>query len=103
MSVPDPLSGEHLRAGLGEVKIGSEIIVLPVAESTNDVVCELAKANRSEGLVVFAEHQTAGRGQRGNIWESTPSKGLWFSILLKPAIDLSESAWLTTWAAETVA
>ena len=103
MSVPDRLSAAQLRAALGRVTIGSEIIVLPVAESTNDVVRKLAKTNQPEGLVVFAEHQTAGRGQRGNVWESSPFKGLWFSILLKPAIDLAESTRLTAWAAQTVA
>src|SRR3982751_3194247 len=102
MSVPEPLSAETIRAELGDVAIGSEIVVLPVVASTNDVVCELAKDNRAEGLVVFAEHQTAGRGQRGNVWESAPGKGLWFSVLLTPAIELPESARLTTWAAQTV-
>ena len=103
MSVPDPLSAQRLRAELGNVTIGSDIIVLPVAQSTNDVVGELAKENRAEGLVVFAEHQTAGRGQRGNTWESATGKGLCFSILLTPEIELQDSTRLTTWAAQTVA
>jgi BirA family transcriptional regulator, biotin operon repressor / biotin---[acetyl-CoA-carboxylase] ligase len=54
-------------------------------------------------LVVFAEHQTAGRGQRGNVWESAAGKGLWFSILLRPKIEIDQSARLTKWAAQTVA
>jgi len=103
MSVPDPLSAQRLRAELGNVTIGSDIIVLSVAKSTNDVVSELAKDDRAEGLVVFAEHQTAGRGQRGNTWESAAGKGLCFSILLTPEIELQDSARLTTWAAQTVA
>ena len=56
----------------------------------------------SEGLVVFAEHQTDGRGQRGNRWESTAGKGLWFSILLRPEIPLSDSGRLTIWAIEAI-
>ena len=55
-----------------------------------------------EGFVVFAEHQTAGRGQRGNRWESTAGKGLWFSILLQPHIQLRDSGRLTIWAVETI-
>ena len=55
-----------------------------------------------EGLVLFAEHQTAGRGQRGNRWESTAGKGLWFSILLRPEIQLSDSGRLTIWAIEAI-
>ena len=52
--------------------------------------------------MLFAEHQTAGRGQRGNRWESTAGKGLWFSILLRPEIQLSDSGRLTIWAIETI-
>ena len=59
-------------------------------------------AVHNEGLVVFAEHQTAGRGQRGNRWESAAGKGLWFSILLRPEIQLSDSGRLTIWAIEAI-
>ena len=52
--------------------------------------------------MLFAEDQTAGRGQRGNRWESTAGKGLWFSILLRPKIDLNNSPQLTAWAAEGI-
>lgn len=83
--------------------IGNQVVVLPETTSTNDKVLELAEAGTAEGLVVFAEHQTAGRGQRGNRWESAAGKGLWLSILLRPKIDIRESARLTSWAAETVA
>ena len=53
-------------------------------------------------MVLFAEHQTEGRGQRGNRWESAAGKGLWFSILLQPRIDINNSPRLTTWAAEAI-
>jgi BirA family biotin operon repressor/biotin-[acetyl-CoA-carboxylase] ligase len=93
-----------MRAALGEgVLIGREIIVREEATSTNDSLCQLAKAGASEGLVVFAEHQTAGRGQRGNIWESAAHKGLWFSMLLRPNLPVAESARLTEWATKVMA
>lgn len=38
-----------------------------------------------EGEVYAAFAQTAGRGQRGNTWESRPGENLTFSLLLKPA------------------
>ena len=53
--------------------------------STNDVCSELAAAGAPEGLVVAAHRQTAGRGQRGNKWQSTPGQSLTFSLLLRPA------------------
>ena len=92
-----------LRDALGDCFIGREITVLEEATSTNDSVLERAQCGGPEGLVVFAEHQTAGRGQRANRWESAAHKGLWFSILLRPKIDISESALLSSWAASVVA
>ncbi len=103
MPALEQLSAEKLRADLGDVVIGNEIIVLEQTTSTNDAVLRLAISETAEGLVVLAEHQTAGRGQRGNRWESAPGKGLWLSILLRPKIDIDQSARLTKWAAETVA
>jgi BirA family biotin operon repressor/biotin-[acetyl-CoA-carboxylase] ligase len=99
----DDLSADDLRAALGERRIGHQIIVLRETSSTNDFVFQMAAPGVREGLVVFAEHQTAGRGQRNNRWESAPGKGLWFSILLRPGIPVAESARLTSWAAEAIA
>jgi BirA family biotin operon repressor/biotin-[acetyl-CoA-carboxylase] ligase len=100
--MPHQLVAEELQAGIGSSAIAREIIVLEQTDSTNDAILKAAKANLRAGLVVFAEHQTAGRGQRGNRWESAAGKGLWFSILLRPEIDLSSSPRLTAWAAEAI-
>ena len=82
--------------------IGREIIVFEQTASTNDAILQIATADQKDGLVLFAEHQTAGRGQRGNRWESALGKGLWFSILLQPKIQISDSARLTIWAIEAI-
>jgi BirA family transcriptional regulator, biotin operon repressor / biotin---[acetyl-CoA-carboxylase] ligase len=98
----DRLVANELQAQLRNVVIGRQIIVLEQTGSTNDTILQIANATSREGLVVFAEHQTAGRGQRGNRWESPAGKGLWFSILLRPKIDLASSPRLTAWAAEAI-
>jgi BirA family transcriptional regulator, biotin operon repressor / biotin---[acetyl-CoA-carboxylase] ligase len=100
--MPDRLVAGRLQNDLGTAVIGREIIVLEQTASTNDAILQIANANPKEGLVVFAEHQTAGRGQRGNRWESATGKGLWFSILLRPKLDLASSPRLTAWAAEAI-
>jgi BirA family biotin operon repressor/biotin-[acetyl-CoA-carboxylase] ligase len=99
----DSLVASELQADLGSAVIGREIIVLQQTRSTNDAILQIATSNSKEGLVVFAEYQTGGRGQRGNRWESAAGKGLWFSILLRPKIDIHQSARLTAWAAKAVA
>src|ERR1700688_1809064 len=99
----DRLIAKELQAHFPCGTIGQRIIVLEQTSSTNDAILQVATANSNEGLVLFAEHQTAGRGQRGNRWESAAGKGLWFSILLRPKIDIKESARLTTWVAGIIA
>ena len=98
----DRLIVNEMQAGLGAAVIGRKITVLEQTDSTNDAILRISTPNSEEGLVIFAEHQTAGRGQRGNRWESTAEKGLWFSILLRPRIDINNSPRLTAWAAEAI-
>ena len=107
----DQLIADQLKSELPDVVIGREIIVLQQTSSTNDAILQVISpqeaavsvpASVTEGLVVFSEHQTAGRGQRGNRWESATGKGLWFSILLRPEIHLSNSGRLTIWAIEAI-
>lgn len=100
--VLDRFVADEMRAALGNAVIGREIIVLDQTGSTNDAILKIATPNSDEGLVLFAEHQTAGRGQRGNLWESAAGKGLWFSILLRPGIKINRSPLLTAWVAETI-
>jgi len=98
----DQLIAGELQAHFACAIIGRQIIVLEQTGSTNDAILRVATPSSKEGLVLFAEHQTAGRGQRGNRWESVAAKGLWFSILLRPKISVNDSAQLTIWAIEAI-
>ena len=103
MLPPDRLIAAELSASLGKNVIGRRIIVLESTCSTNDFLLQMLTPELPEGFVVFAEHQSAGRGQRGHRWESASHRGLWFSVLLRPRILSTESARLTSWAARAVA
>lgn len=65
--------------------IGKEIVFMPQCQSTNSEAIALC-ANKAvgEGTIVITNHQLAGRGQRGNNWESTAGLNLTFSIVLTP-------------------
>ena len=103
-SSPQSLNVEIIRSLLpAGCRIGREILVLEETSSTNDVVAQLARTRSAEGLVVFAELQTAGRGRLGRKWESVFHNGLWFSLLLRPAFALADWSRVTTWAAVGVA
>lgn len=97
------LEAARLRTAVAGRIIAREIVILPETSSTSDAILQMTASRPAEGLVVMAERQTAGRGRHGNRWESAPRLGLWFSILLRPALTLSQSTRLTDWAAATVA
>jgi BirA family biotin operon repressor/biotin-[acetyl-CoA-carboxylase] ligase len=93
---PDVLLADDLLARLGKTKvIGRDIQVFEQTTSTNDVIEKLARDSVQEGVVVFAEAQTKGRGRLGRRWISPARKGLWFSILLRPALRPQEATQLT--------
>ena len=52
--------------------------------STNDVALESAWSGAEDGLVVWAQQQIRGRGQRDRIWQSQPESSLTFSVLFHP-------------------
>lgn len=61
------------------------IFYLQEINSTNTYIKELYFDRRlPEGFTVYTGFQTAGRGQKGNTWESEPQKNLLFSTILYP-------------------
>ena len=96
VSSPDALHADDLIARLGKTKVvGRDIQVFEQTTSTNDVAEKLARDGVKEGAVVYAESQTKGRGRLGRKWMSPPRKGLWFSVLLRPAMRPQETTQLT--------
>jgi len=60
---------------------------LPQCQSTNDEVqkrIQEGKDRLPEGFILSTDYQSAGRGQRGNRWESASGENLLFSIFLRP-------------------
>jgi BirA family biotin operon repressor/biotin-[acetyl-CoA-carboxylase] ligase len=96
ISAPDALHADDLLARLGSTKVvGRDIRVFEETTSTNDVIEKLARDGVKEGVVVFAESQTKGRGRLGRKWMSPTHKGLWFSVLLRPELSPQETTQLT--------
>jgi BirA family biotin operon repressor/biotin-[acetyl-CoA-carboxylase] ligase len=104
VSAPDALHADDLIARLGKTKVvGRDIRVFKETASTNDVAEKLARDGAKEGVVVFAESQTRGRGRLGRKWASPARKGLWFSVLLRPALSPQETTRLTIASATALA
>ena len=59
-------------------------LLIHLAETSSTSEC-LKRHGLPHGLCVWADFQTAGRGQGSNRWESSPDENLLFSLLLHPA------------------
>ncbi|MEN6424645.1 MAG: biotin--[acetyl-CoA-carboxylase] ligase [Phycisphaerales bacterium] len=82
MDSDDRLDPDLIRANLKTKRIGRSVLVYGRTASTNDVAAEYARNADNDGLVVFAEEQTAGRGRTGATWQSRPGDSLLFSFVL---------------------
>ena len=59
------------------------ILRLEEVDSTNTYVAKNV-AELESATIVTTDNQTAGRGQRGNSWESEPGMNLTFTMLMRP-------------------
>jgi len=91
----DALIERRIRRGLRARVVGSTIVSLRRASSTNDVAMWLAARDCPDGLVAVAESQWAGRGRHRRAWHSPPGTGIWCSIVLRPACPVAKAQALT--------
>ncbi len=88
ISKPDKLLPFEIIPYLKTKKLGRKYIYFEKINSTNIYV----KDNKEleDGSVVVAEFQDSGKGRKGRRWVSPAYKGLYFSILLKRSIPITD-------------
>ncbi|MGC8896389.1 MAG: biotin--[acetyl-CoA-carboxylase] ligase [Candidatus Bathyarchaeia archaeon] len=84
---------DKIQENLQTKKLGKKILFLHEVGSTNDLAKEMANYGASEGTIVIAETQTAGRGRLDRQWFSSKG-GLYFSVILRPKVTVKESVGL---------
>jgi len=82
MQKNDQLDPDKIKANLRTKRIGRKILVYSCTSSTNDIAAEYAKNKKNDGLVIFTEEQTAGRGRAGTKWHSGNADSILCSIVL---------------------
>jgi BirA family biotin operon repressor/biotin-[acetyl-CoA-carboxylase] ligase len=93
--VPDILVPQLVRDRLEATPFGRRIHHFFKTDSTNNAALALAAAGEPHGALVLAEEQTSGRGRLGRAWHSEKTTGLYFSILLRPALAPQQAPLLT--------
>lgn len=101
ISCPDILTYEEIKSYLNTNRIGRKIIYKKSIDSTN-LECKRIADEESEGTAVVGEEQLNGRGRLGRTWVSPLYKGIFFSIILKPEIELEDAPKITSIGAAAV-
>jgi BirA family biotin operon repressor/biotin-[acetyl-CoA-carboxylase] ligase len=76
------LDPDKIKENLNTTRIGRKVLVYNRTSSTNDIARRYTEDKYNDGLAIFAEEQTAGRGRAGNKWHSKRSDSILCSILL---------------------
>ncbi|MGH9136805.1 MAG: biotin--[acetyl-CoA-carboxylase] ligase [Acidimicrobiales bacterium] len=77
------MAGDRARSRLAGTRF-ADIRWVSETGSTNADLMALAGDGAPEGIVVVADHQTAGRGRLGRQWVAPSGSGLLVSVLLRP-------------------
>ncbi|MEQ6902415.1 biotin--[acetyl-CoA-carboxylase] ligase [Nocardioides sp. YIM 152588] len=80
-----------------------EVELLAEAPSTNAVATARAREGAAEGLLVVADHQSAGRGRLDRTWQTPPGVAVTFSLLLRPTVPPASWPWLPLLVGHNVA
>ena len=70
-------------------RLGCDVRFLQETESTNHDLGVAAQAGAAEGFLIMADSQTAGRGRMTRTWFSPPEANLYFSLLLRPDVEIN--------------
>ncbi len=82
---PDMLLHYEIVPQLKTKFIGKNYIYFDEIDSTN---LEAKRHQYPDGTVILAENQTSGKGRKNRTWYSSKHKGLYFSIVLYPQIEI---------------
>ncbi|MFQ6048616.1 MAG: biotin--[acetyl-CoA-carboxylase] ligase [Phycisphaerae bacterium] len=80
--MPYPLDVQQISARLPVRRVGRQIRLLTETTSTNDEAFQAADQLANDGLTIFAEYQTKGRGRLGRSWLSPRGASILCSVLL---------------------
>lgn len=82
------------RPPLDPSRLPASVEIVEHADSTNSLVTNRARDGAPHGLVIVAEHQTAGRGRLDRTWETPAHAALTFSVLVRPDLPAEDWPWL---------
>lgn len=102
LEAPDLLLPNEIKNVLSTQMLGKQVHYYEDTTSTNNEAKILAAKGAVEGTIIVSETQNSGRGRLARGWFSPYAKGIWFSVILRPAFLPQEAPKCTLMAAVAV-
>ncbi|HJF33307.1 MAG TPA: biotin--[acetyl-CoA-carboxylase] ligase [Sporosarcina psychrophila] len=99
---PDRVNEANVQKHLTTKKYGQHIHYFDTCKSTQFIAHDEEQNGAVDGTVIIAEEQTAGRGRMARPWSSSAGKGVWMSVIIRPALTPQQAPQMTLVAAVAV-
>lgn len=84
------MQGSRARSALAGSRF-ADVRWVDETASTNDDLLRLARQGAPEGIVVIADHQSAGRGRLDRTWQAPAGSSLLVSVLVRPDLVVDQA------------
>ena len=102
IAVPDRVNEANVKKHLKATTFGKQIKYFETCESTQLIAHEEAQNGAPNGTVIISEEQTSGKGRMSRPWDSAARKGIWMSVIARPALTPQKAPQMTLVAAVAV-
>lgn len=102
IAVPDRVNEANVKKHLKATTFGKQIKYMEICESTQLIAHEEAQNGAPNGTVIISEEQTSGKGRMSRPWDSAARKGIWMSVIARPALTPQQAPQMTLVAAVAV-
>ena len=102
ITTPDKVNAANIKKYLTTTTYGQTIHYFETCDSTQLIAHDEAQNDASDGTVIISEEQTLGKGRMSRPWDSSASKGIWMSVIVRPALAPQQAPQMTLVAAVAV-
>lgn len=99
---PDRVNDANIQKQLTTKRYGRHIHYFETCTSTQFIAHDEEQNGALDGTVIVSEEQTSGRGRMARAWSSTAGKGIWMSVIVRPALTPQQAPQMTLVAAVAV-
>lgn len=102
VSSPDRVHEALIHQYLMTKRYGRQISHYDTCESTQLIAHDFAQNGAPDGALIVSEEQTGGKGRLSRPWSSAAHKGIWMSLIVRPALLPQQAPQMTLVAAVAI-